>query len=321
MTRETRVRFSFVKCHGSGNDFPLIDARRLALSDAEWAAVSRALSDRAGPVGSDGLLLLTEGDAAHPLGFRMFNPDGSEAETCLNGVRCVARAGFEALGLDRAGVRLATSSAFVERDADLAPGVYTVRETAGPASLDVTAWPMRVGLDRIVDAPVPPLGDRRFTAVAIPNPHLISFVDAIDEADLVRSGELCQLPSDWLPNKANVSFCIVRQDALYVRTYERGVGLTNACGSAMASATYAACLTARWRWDEPVTVYNPGGLVRAAAGEDGMVTLSGNATFEWEGGIDVDLATGTAGPVTVTRRFEAEVDAWAELKARAAAFR
>ena len=314
------MRFSFAKCHGSGNDFPLIDARDIALSDGEWAIVSRALSDRAGPVGSDGLLLLTRGDAAHPLGFRMFNPDGSEAETCLNGVRCVARAGFEALGLDRAAMRLATSSASVERDADVAPGVYTVRETAGPASLDVAAWPMHVGVGRIVDAPVPPLGGRRFTAVAIPNPHLISFVDAIDEADLVRSGQLCQLSPDWLPNRANVSFCVMRPDAMVLQTFERGAGLTDACGSATASSTYAACLTGRWRWDAPLTVHTRGGVARAVAAEDGMVTLSGNATFEWAGKVEVDLTTGMAGAVMVTRRYEEEVDAWAAVAARAAAF-
>jgi diaminopimelate epimerase len=311
------VRFSFVKCHGSGNDFPLIDARAIDLPDTAWATVARVLSDRTGPVGSDGLLLLTDGDAAHAIGFRMFNPDGSEAETCLNGVRCVARAGFEALGVTQADMRLVSSSAYVARDADLAPDVYTVRETAGPVSLDVKAWPLDVGLDRIVDAVVPPLGTRRFTAVAIPNPHLVSFVDLIDDAELVRMGEVCEVSPAWLPNRANVSFCEVRPDALFVRTFERGVGLTNACGSAMASATYAACLTGRWRWDEPVTVLNRGGLVRAAAGEDGMVTLSGTATYEWAGEVDVDLATGTAGAVTVTQRYDDEIAAWDAVRAQA----
>ena len=80
------MQFAFIKCHGSGNDFPLIDARAIALSDGEWAGVARALADRDGPVGGDGLLLLTAGDEAHAFGMRMFNSDGSEAETCLNGL-------------------------------------------------------------------------------------------------------------------------------------------------------------------------------------------------------------------------------------------
>jgi len=65
--------FDLIKCHGSGNDFPLIDTRASTLGDAAWAAVARALADRVGPVGGDGLLLLTGGDATHAFGMRMFN--------------------------------------------------------------------------------------------------------------------------------------------------------------------------------------------------------------------------------------------------------
>ncbi|MFS0773322.1 diaminopimelate epimerase [Sphingomonas sp. 1P08PE] len=315
------MRLSIVKCHGSGNDFPLVDARGLAIDQGDWPAIARALADRAGPVGGDGLLLLLDGDASHPIGFRMFNSDGSEAETCLNGVRCVARAGFAALGVEAAGVRLAGSVAHAAHDADLSPGVYTVREVAGPASLDVAAWPMAIGAAQVVDAPVPPLGDRRFTAVSIPNPHLVSFVDAIDETELVRLGMLCEAAPDWLPRRANVSFVVAGIDSLFVRTFERGVGLTDSCGSAMAASVYAACLTGRWRFGETVTVLNRGGLVRAAAGQDAMVTIAGNATFEWEGDVEVDPVAATATDLIVTRRFPEEVAAWEVVRARAAAFR
>ena len=179
------MQIDFLKCHGSGNDFPLIDARDLALSEDEWARVAVALADRGGSVGGDGLLLLTAGDATHEFGMRMFNSDGSEAETCLNGLRCVARAGFEALGIDEARVRLKTSDAHVSRDPDLAAGVVTIREVAGPVDLDVSHWPMHVGVERIVEAPIAQLGSERvFTAVAIPNPHLVCFVETIDEAEL-----------------------------------------------------------------------------------------------------------------------------------------
>ncbi|SEN73666.1 diaminopimelate epimerase [Sphingomonas gellani] len=306
------MRFDIIHCHGSGNDFPLIDARALALSDQEWAGVARALADRAGPVGGDGLLLLTGGDARHAFGMRMFNSDGSEAETCLNGLRCVARAGFEALGIERAEVRLATSSARVVRDADIAPGVWTVRETAGPATLEVAAWPTRAGVERVVDSPVVPLDpERRFTAVAIPNPHLVHVTDRIDEAALVVLGERCEAAPDWLPNRANVSFVEVRApDTIFVRTFERGVGLTNSCGSAMAASTYTMGLTGRIPFGTPITVLNAGGLVRAEATSDAMVSLSGNATWEWAGSVTVDSAAGRADNLTVTRRFDAEVAAW-----------
>lgn len=304
------MQIDFIKCHGSGNDFPLIDARAMALSDAEWGVVARLLSDRAGPVGSDGLLLLTNGGGAQAFGMRMFNADGSEAETCLNGLRCVARAGFAALGIDRATVRLKTSSADVTADPPLAPGVYTVREMAGPADLDVSRWPL-MGATRLVEALVPGLpSPRLFTAVAMPNPHLISFVDRIDDAELSAIGAVCEAAPDWLPNRANVSFVELRDRDLFVRTFERGVGLTDSCGSAMAAATVAACLTGRIAYDAPLTVFNRGGMVRASVSPELMVTLSGNASFEWRGSISIDLASGQHGALTVIERYDDEVAAW-----------
>ncbi|MEG3176638.1 diaminopimelate epimerase [Sphingomonas sp. RB3P16] len=309
------MQIDFLKTHGSGNDFPLIDARALTLADADWARIAVALADRGGSVGGDGILLLTAGDATHDFGMRMFNSDGSEAETCLNGLRCVARAGFEALGLDAARVRLKTSDAAVARDPELAPGVVTIREVAGPVDLTVAHWPLRGAAERIVEAAVPQLGsDRLFTAVAIPNPHLVSFVEAVDEAELVALGEQCEAAPAWLPNRANVSFVEVRgSNMLFVRTFERGVGLTDSCGSAMAASTYAACLTRRCGFGTEITVLNRGGLVRAKAGEDGMVRLSGNATVEFAGSVAVDLAARTAGPVRVTQQYDAESAAWRAL--------
>ncbi|WP_076744558.1 diaminopimelate epimerase [Sphingomonas jeddahensis] len=312
------MRLPITKCHGSGNDFALIDARELLLEDREWAQVARALANRNGAVGGDGILLLTAGDGQAAFGMRIFNADGSEPETCLNGLRCVARAGLETLGLDRATVRLKTSHAEVARDADLAAGVFTVRETAGPAGLDVREWPLMGEGARIVDAPITRLSPGlHFTAVSMPNPHLIAFVDSVDEAELVRIGTICEGAPDWLPNRANVSFVEVRgSDELYVRTFERGVGLTNACGSAMGAATFVAGLTGRLPFDRTVTVRNRGGLVRASASAGGMVTLSGNATVEWRGRVTVELAAGVAGELTIVERCADEVAAWAAVARR-----
>ena len=305
------MRFDVVKCHGSGNDFPLIDARAIDLDDAGWAAVARALADRGGPIGGDGLLLLGAGRGGAAFAMRMFNPDGSEAETCLNGLRCVARMGFEALGLERADVTLKTSVATVEHVASLAPRVYTVRETAGPASIDAAAWPLHGAPARIVDAPIAALpGTRRFTAIAMPNPHLVSFVDAIDDSELSAIGAVCEAAPDWLPNRANVSFVEPRGDDLFVRTFERGVGLTDSCGSAMGASIYAAGLTGRVAFGRETTVFNRGGLVRAIAAADGMVTLMGNATIEWHGAVTVDLERGVASGLEIAARADDEVAAW-----------
>ena len=316
------MELNFTKCHGSANDFALLDARDLHLDDASWGRIARTLCDRAGPVGADGILLLTQGDEFSDFGMRVVNADGSEPETCLNGLRCVARAGFEVLGIDAARVRLKTSGAQVAREAELAPGVYTVRETVGPVATDPAAVGIRVA-GPVIEAVVPGLpSDRAFTALAMPNPHLIAFVERVDVDELVALGNWCEAGPDLLVDRANVSFVELRGGdpgsspglALFVQTFERGVGLTNACGSAMAASAHAAGLTGRLPFGEWLTVFNPGGRVRARAegpaGGD-AVTIAGNATFEWDGVVEIDPATGAAGALRVVRRRGDEVAAWA----------
>ena len=309
------MKFAFVKCHGSGNDFPLIDAREMALSDGEWARVARALADRAGDVGGDGLLLLTPSDGSNIFGMRMFNPDGSEAETCLNGLRCTARLGFEVTGTGEGQVRLKTSVAQARAVAPIASGVTTIETKVGRVSLNPGDVGLTVGDAPFVDAVIPGLPSaRRFTAVAMPNPHLVAFVEAVDEAELVALGDWCEAAPALIPTRANVSFVEVRETehapALFVRTYERGVGLTNSCGSAMAASTHAAARTGRIGWGVETRVFNRGGMVRAKADVDGVVTIAGNATFEWDGEIEVDPATGGVGALRIVARREDEVAAW-----------
>lgn len=314
------MRIDFIKCQGSGNDFPMIDGRALTLQEDEWPALARALADRDGPVGGDGLLVLTSGDADHDFGMRMFNSDGSEAETCLNGLRCVARLGFERLGVDVARIRLKTSSAQASREPDMAPGVATIRTRAGPASID----PVAVGLvgltDPVIDAEIDGLpSEQNFTAVAMPNPHLVSFVDTVDEAELVALGIWCESAPALLPGRANVSFVERRDGAtLYVRTFERGVGLTDSCGSAMAASTVAAGLTGRIGFGQWVRVLNRGGMVRACADaptEGGWVTIAGNASFLYDAVVEFD--PGSGGIVGVRDQHErgAEAGAWDALRA------
>ncbi|WP_404335073.1 diaminopimelate epimerase [Sphingomonas sp. MMS12-HWE2-04] len=304
------MQLAFLKCHGSGNDFPLVDARALALSDAEWAGIARALANRDGPVGGDGLLALVPGDDTHAFGMRMWNSDGSEAETCLNGLRCVARRGFEVTGLDTARVKLKTSSATVARQPDLAPGVTTIR-TQAAGSTSTAAVGLAVDSPEIIEAAIPGLpSSRAFTAIAMPNPHLVSVVDAVDEAELVALGSWCEAGPALIPARANVSFVEQRGGDLYVRTFERGVGLTDSCGSAMAASTLAAALTGRTRFGDTITVFNKGGLVRGTANADRSVTIAGNATFLYDATITVDPATATAGTPLIHARREDEARAW-----------
>ncbi|WP_159709765.1 diaminopimelate epimerase [Sphingomonas sp. AX6] len=310
------MRIEFIKCHGSGNDFPLVDGRGWAWADARWAALARAMADREGPVGGDGLLALVEGDEGHAFGMRMFNSDGSEAETCLNGLRCTARLGFELLGLDRARVNLKTSSADVARADPVAPGVETILTRVGPVSTATRDVGLRIAAAEVVDAPIAELPSARsFTAVAMPNPHLVTFVERVDEGELVALGEWCEAAPMVLPARGNVSF-VAQEDAetIFVRTFERGVGLTDSCGSAMAASTLSAVLTGRVAEARWVTVRNRGGLVRAMVerGDGGpVVSIAGNATFEADRVVECDPATGTLGAVETVRERRDEIAAWA----------
>ena len=97
-----------------------------------------------------------------------------------------------------------------------------------------------------------------------------------------------------------------------MRTFERGVGLTDSCGSAMAASTYAACLTGRVGYDaRDRRAATAAGWSARSASADGEVTLAGNATWEWEGSVEIDPATGAVGEVTIERRFAEEAAAWA----------
>ena len=304
------MELSFTKCHGSGNDFALLNSRGIELDDASWGRIARTLCDRDGPVGADGVLLLTQGDESFEFGMRVVNADGSEPETCLNGLRCLARAGFEAFGIDAALVRLKTSGAEVAREAELAPGVYTVRETVGPVGTDPTAVGIRVA-GSVVEAVIPGLpSDRAFTALAMPNPHLIAFVDDVDEGELVALGDWCEAAPPLIPGRANISFVAPGGDgALFVRTYERGVGLTDSCGSAMAASIHAAALTGRIAWDSDIVVRNRGGLVRGRTDRRPGVEIAGNATFEYRAAVTFDPDEGL-GAVERLADFPAERTAW-----------
>jgi diaminopimelate epimerase len=250
-------------------------------------------------------------------GQRMFNPDGTEAETCLNGVRCVARLGFEKAGVERGTLALKSSSVEAALVAPLAQGVVTVRTEVGPVSIAARDVGLMVAGDEIVDTVIPGLPNgRRFTAVALPNPHLIAFVETIDEDELVALGTWCEGAPPLIPGRANVSFVRADADGLYVRTFERGAGLTDSCGSAMGASIHAAGLTGRVPFGRETVVRNRGGLVRAVATgpEAGSrVVIAGNATFEYDATVEVDLAAGTIGVPVVRRDRAEEREAWARV--------
>ena len=289
-----RVRVNLIKCHGSANDFVLIEElERSVFSEANRIYLSKLLCARYGLFGSDGVLFVQSSNIAD-VKMRMFNPDGSEAQTCGNGLRCVARFASERLGKEAFTIETMKGVSRARRDPEIAPGVATYAVEIGPFSTDVRDLPLQVEPQTFLDAVIPALSPSlRFTAIAAPNPHLVAMVEHIDLAELSALGRKAAALPDVLPEGANVSFLrVLDRQRVAVATFERGAGLTRSCGSAMASSTLAACLLGRADFGEWLWTYNRGGFVRTRALREGgnySVWLSGNATFvysaqvEWAG--------------------------------------
>jgi diaminopimelate epimerase len=290
-----RVRLNVIKCHGSANDFVLIDElEKVVFSEAERVYLSKLFSARYGLFGSDGVLFV-QSSAVADVRMRMFNPDGSEAQTCGNGLRCVARFASERLGKEAFAIETMKGVSQARREAEMAPGVATYAVEIGPLSTDVRSLPLLVESQTLLDAVIPALSpELRFTAISAPNPHLVAMVGEVDISELSELGRKAAALPEVLPEGANVSFCrVLDRGRIGVATFERGAGLTRSCGSAMASSTLAACLLGRADFGEWLWTYNRGGFVRTRAvrsGSDYSVWLNGNATFvysaqvEWDGG-------------------------------------
>ncbi|MBF0628279.1 MAG: diaminopimelate epimerase [Magnetococcales bacterium] len=294
------MELPFIKCHGSGNDFLLIDEMEhpLVLDEAGRRALVIALCRRDTGIGADGVLFHQSAPGVDAR-MRIFNADGSEARMCGNGIRCLGRLTLEKTGRPEVAIAVMNGVLRVRQVTDFFPGVVACETEIGPISLDPATLPMVWSGDKVVGEGIPSLSATwRFTALSAPNPHLSAMVEEIDREDLVRVGRLANGDHPLFPDGVNVSLRrVLGADALFVATYERGVGWTHSCGTAMTASTFAACLDGALSFGQPVRVFNAGGQVICTAlwgGETGAHSglLAGNATFEWDGVVQFDLSDG-----------------------------
>lgn len=270
----------FTKMHGLGNDFVVIDglSRPVALSGAD----ARLLAHRRRGVGCDQVLLAEPpGGTEAQVRYRIFNADGSEAEHCGNGVRCLVR-----LLLDRGLVRGEQVS--VETHGRLT----TVRPLAdgqlvvdmGPPELDPPAIPFEAA-DRAVSYPLEVDGETlEIGAVAMGNPHAVVLVDDLDAAPVARLGPQIEHHPRF-PRRVNAGFAqVLAPDHLRLRVWERGAGETEACGTGACAAVVAGRL--RGLLGPEVGVDLPGGrLVINWAGDAAPVHMAGPAVSVFRGEI------------------------------------
>lgn len=314
----------FAKMEGCGNDFLVVDARAevahgdLALLGARAAT---ALCDRHFGVGGDGVLVISRASAPDALArMRVLNADGSEAEMCGNGLRCVAKYLYE--------------HEQDERDPALRRPAIPVETGAGVLRCEVTVDGTRqvthvavdMGRPRLQRGEVPmagPSGEQaieqevtlegrrfRLTAVSMGNPHAVLFMDRDKGDESLRELAERYGPTlerhEWFPHRTNVEFARVRESGapgepgepveIDLVVWERGCGITLACGTGACATAVAACLTRRARPGAELAVHLPGGTLNITVAADlGSVALRGPATEVFRSTVDLAALLGRYG--------------------------
>ncbi len=247
---------NFVKMHGAGNDYVYVDCFTEP-TPADPARLAPRIADRHRGVGGDGLILVEPSTRATAR-MRMFNADGSESEMCGNGVRCVAHL-VVARGRAAAGpVTIETGRGLLTLDVrPTGPRSSQVRVDMGEPMLDATEIPITSAAGgRVIDAPCDALGDKdawweiagldpRMTCVSMGNPHAVLYCRDAAAVPLEHIGPRIERHESF-PRRVNVHFVEVRSpEHVLMRTWERGSGITQACGTGASAVCVAGMLTGR----------------------------------------------------------------------------
>jgi diaminopimelate epimerase len=271
---------AFVKMHGLGNDFVIFDARDNAIDLSP--AKAKAIADRHFGVGCDTVVVIRPGGAQADASVQFHNADGSESESCFNATRCVARLLLDDRGLVR--VKLSTKGGMLTCS-DVGKG--SVMLDMGPPRLD---W-SQVPLAREVDTVNFPLdiggASLPVSAVSMGNPHCVMFVPDVENAPVTQLGPKIEtLP--FFPNRTNVEFAqVLDPGRIRMRVWERGVGMTLACGTGACATAVAAIrrgLTSR----KVELLLDGGSLIIEWREEDNHVLMTGPTAMPFRGRLDLD---------------------------------
>lgn len=274
----------FWKYQGIGNDFILLDGTAGDLEiDTEWC---RRACDRHYGIGADGVLYVMPGEGTD-ITMRIINADGSEAEMCGNGIRCVAKyaADHEVVPGDSVTIHTLAGDLGAEVFRGDDGLVRTVRINMGAPILDGRTVPVDYD-GRFIDQPFDADGiPIRANAVSMGNPHFITFTP-LDDATVDRLGPILER-HPFFPRKTNVEFCRVEDGKIYIRVYERGAAWTLACGTGACATTTAAALNGLVPFGTPVDVHLPGGWLRITVDKDlGYVLMEGPAELVFTGDME-----------------------------------
>lgn len=279
--RETmHNRIHFTKMDGAGNDYIYVDTTRYPIPDPQTASVK--WSNRHTGIGSDGLVLIGKPSILSGADFsmRIFNADGSEAKMCGNASRCIGKYLYERHLTDSSKIKLETLSGVKTLSLTLSPDRLTVTgvtvDMLRPAFHQASQYDEQVGLDALRE-----YGHPLF--VSMGNPHCVVFVDDIAAIDVARVGAMGEhLPA--FPERCNIEFAqLTGTDELRTRVWERGSGITMACGTGACATAVAAAHVGLTSRESDVVM--DGGRLHVRWAEDDHVMLSGPAEFVFDGEI------------------------------------
>ena len=270
------------KMHGIGNDYIYVDCRERDLVDPPRFA--RAVSDRHCGIGSDGLILIRPSSRAD-CRMEMYNADGSRAEMCGNGIRCVGKYVYDR-GLRRNPLAVETDAGILTLtlEVDGNDRVTAATVDMGPPILDGPRIPVAAE-GRVIERPLEIAGETyRITCVSMGNPHAVVFLPEIDRLELFRIGPLFE-HHPFFPARVNTEFVAVRsRGEMDFRVWERGSGETMACGTGACAALVAGVLTDRT--DRRATIHLRGGDLDVEWRADDHVYMTGGATEIFSAEVD-----------------------------------
>ena len=273
----------FTKMHGLGNDYVYVDCFTEKLDDPRQLAI--AISDRHFGVGSDGLILVMPSTEAADVRMRIFNADGSEAQMCGNGIRCVAKYAYDYGHTAANPMRVETAAGIKTIELKLGPDGKVVAATVdmGKPILEPEKIPVLIRQVRAVDVTIK-TANRVFqmTCVSMGNPHAVFFVDDVASVPLAQLGpEIENHPV--FPARVNAHFVQVHSPTeVTIRTWERGSGMTLACGTGASAVCVAGVQTHRTA--RKILAHLPGGDLKLEwRASDEHVMMTGPATVVFTG--------------------------------------
>lgn len=275
----------FTKMQGCGNDYIYIDGAKEKMAQEEKEAFVRRVSDRHFGVGGDGVIFINPSDEAD-FEMEMYNADGSRAEMCGNGIRCVAKYVYDKGLTDKTDISVISCGKIKYLQLFLQDGkVDTVRVNMGAPELTADLVPVICERKQAVDETICVQGqDYKMTCVSMGNPHAVVFMDGVKDLDIEKTGPYFE-NHERFPKRTNTEFVeVIDRRHVFMRVWERGTGETLACGTG-ACATVVACIL-NGLTEETVTVTLLGGeLTITWDREADLVYMTGPAVTVFEGSI------------------------------------